>query len=183
MSNPKKLSITLLAPMFLLLVSTHGKRCQAFSLNQQVESRIRVTIPGVPGGGLSNTIDAYGYSGGILLSPSGSPTFEDFSITKGIDKATPLLSQKVAQGINFGGGNQIKVEVYRVDPTTQVETLFLKITMTGVRITSCKPAADSLSSLSSAKEQMTLCYGKITYEYRRPGEASIIFMYDRMISC
>src|SRR6476661_9910139 len=99
----KNLSITLLASFFLLIVFSHGKQGEAFSQSQQPESRIRVTLPGIPGGGLSGAIDAYSYSGGFLAAvpPSGSPTLADLSFTKGIDKATPILSQRVANGVTI----------------------------------------------------------------------------------
>jgi type VI protein secretion system component Hcp len=179
MKNPRKPAITLRALMFLLIVFSDC-RPEAFSQNQQLESRIRVTVPGVPGGGPSNTIEAYGYSGGILQSPSGTLTFEDFSITKAIDKATPILSQKVAQGSRFM--NDVKVEVYRFDPNTQVETLYLTISMTKARITSSKLAADNLKSLSSAAEQISLCYSGITYRYKFPVTGDKVFVYDRLIT-
>lgn len=180
MKNLKKPAITLLAPMILLIVFADCGPNEAFSQNQQLESRIRVTITGVPGGGPSNTIEAYGYSGGMLASQSGTPTFEDLSITKAIDKATPVLAQKVAQGSRF---SDAKIEVFRFDPTTQVETLYLTISMTKVRITSSKPTADSFKSLSSAAEQISLCYSGITYRYKFPG-GDKVFFYDRLIqSC
>lgn len=179
----KNLPITLLASVFLLIVFSHGRQGAALGQNQQPESRIRVTLPGIPGGGLSGAIDAYGYSGGIVGAvPPQSLTLEDLSFTKGIDKATPILSQKVADGSTISNA---KVEVYRVDPNTQIETLYLRITMPKVRVTSSSPALDTSKSLSSAVEQMTLCYTAITYTYKFPTPpGDKVFNYDRHIqSC
>ena len=179
MKNP---TIKLLASIVLLIVFLHGRRGAAFS-QQQPQSRIRVTIPGIPGNGLGSTIDAYGYSGGILaaVGPSTTPTFQDFSFTKGIDQATPVLALKVALGNRLPS---VKVDVYSVDPNTQMETLYLEITMTNVRVTGSTVTVDTSKSLSSAVEQVTLCYSGITYSYRFPPPTGRQdFQYDRAVAC
>jgi type VI protein secretion system component Hcp len=177
----KNITIKLLASIVLLIVFSHGRQRVAFGQNQQSQSIITVTIPSI---GLTGPINAFGYSGGIsaAIPPSTTPTLQDFSFTKGIDQATPILAQRVAVGSRI---DSVTVDVYSVDPNTQIESPlpYLEITMTHVRVTGSTLTVDTSKSLSSPVEQVTLCYGAINYAYRFPHQINN-YSYDRgSINC
>jgi type VI secretion system Hcp family effector len=141
-------------------------------------SRIKVSIEGVATN--QDPIEAYSISGGITSSSGGPVNFEDLSITKGIDKTTPKLALKVAEGSH---PKLVDLNIYTV--ANNVETLFLTIRLDmDVRITASNVIADPTKALTSPIETVKFCYQRITYTYRIPEvQGSLIFTYDRMQSC
>jgi len=139
----------------------------------QNRSRIRVVV-----GVNSTPLEAYSFTGGILVSSSGAITAEDLSITKGIDNTTPLLSLMVANGVH---APSVTLSLYTVD-ANNVETLFLTILMTNVAITAVNPTTDSTKALTSPIETVNFNYSMITYTYHIPGvPGTLEFCYDRSV--
>lgn len=86
---------------------------------------------------------------------TGKVEFNDFSIVKDLDKATPKLADKVASGEVVP---KVTLELRRTGGDKQV---FLKITMTQVKITSIRPAG---GSVKAKMERVTFKYKTLKWE-------------------
>ena len=105
------------------------------------------------------------FSQGVSVPPSlpggtggGKATFTDLSIVKQVDKSTPLLYQRSAQGTHFPQA----VLTLRSVGGSQVE--FYKITLTDVLISSVQTGGSSGGD-NRPVETLTLNYAKIEWQY------------------
>jgi type VI secretion system secreted protein Hcp len=97
-------------------------------------------IPGTSGMlGYENQIEILSYSHGIAMQVDGGvrgteritgrPQFQDFTITKHMDRSTPLLNQKCCEGANLG---EVQLTVGRNDAGTVIP--FIVYTLSNVVI-------------------------------------------------
>jgi hypothetical protein len=179
MNHKERFVIKLALAILLLLKPVSGNGSIVVSPQSQNGSRIRVVLTGINTN--SDPLEASSLFGGILNvtggSSSGAIAVEDLSITKAIDKTTPQLSLRVANGAPI---TTVTLKVYSVD-ANNVETLFLTITLTDVHIVAVNPMTDTTKALSSPIETVKLHYCGITYSYFVPGlppPGHLDFTYD-----
>jgi type VI secretion system secreted protein Hcp len=103
--------------------------------------------------GVSQSATAGGHGGG---GGEGKATFEDLTITKTVDKASPVLMQKCASGAHLP---QVTLTVDRPRGNNQ---LFLEIKLTDVVISSVAPSG---SGNELPMEQVSFNYDQIQMKY------------------
>lgn len=84
---------------------------------------------------------------------------QDFSFVHVMDKATPLLALRVCDGKHIP-----KVEVELCEAAGDKHT-YMKYTMENVIISSVRPGGSSQGGESKPMEEVSLNFGKITWEY------------------
>jgi len=98
---------------------------------------------------------------------SGRADFEDFKITKALDKASPKLFQKCADGTHI---DNITIEICRSGGD---KFKYMEYKLTNSIITSWKPSADAEGDESLPRETVTFNPGKLeliyTYQKRAGG--------------
>jgi type VI secretion system secreted protein Hcp len=112
-----------------------------------------------------NWIETLGYSFGVTLATgsvggggaAGRPDFEDFSILKVVDRATPTLFLWAAEGRHI---DDATIEVGRSGQRGYQRLLLFQLT--DVLIGSLKPAGSSGSALT---EEVSLSFGRIRITY------------------
>ena len=90
-------------------------------------------------------------SGGMS---AGKVNFQDLSVMKSIDKATPMLFLACASGKHIP-----KATLFVVRPSASRPTTYMTYTFTDIMVTSCKQSADPLM------EEISFSYGKIEMSY------------------
>ncbi len=88
---------------------------------------------------------------------AGKASFQDISITKFVDKATPLLFKACATGEHI---KKIDLKVVRPSPDRDGEQQFMTYTFSDVVCTSWQNSADPLV------EEVSFNYGKVEMEYK-----------------
>jgi type VI secretion system secreted protein Hcp len=138
-------------------------------------------IDGVPGEsttpGHEDEIEVLSWSWGMSNSgtlggggSAGAVSFEDISITKEVDKATPLLMQKCASGQHV-----FQVFLY-VAPAGSPMDNFLIIEIPEALVTSVKtsvPVGDAVPV-----EEVTLNFAQVEITYDHPSEPPLSFCWD-----
>lgn len=134
---------------------------------------LKITGPDVKGESTADKhteeIEISSFSQGVAMattpaSTSGSRTserasFQDFTVTKMVDKATPELAKGVAQGTHYG---EMVISVNRADGAGGMVE-YLKYTLNDVIISSLQVSGADGGGL--ANEAATLSFGKIKWEY------------------
>ena len=105
--------------------------------------------------GISQPVSAASRSGGRT---GGRADFEDFSVVKTVDKATPALNVHCANGKHIP-----KVEMELCLATEDKHT-FMKYTLKDVVISSISPGG-SAEGEAKPLEDLSLAYGQIEWEY------------------
>ena len=90
-------------------------------------------------------------SGGMS---AGKVNFQDLSVMKSIDKATPMLFLACASGNHIP-----KATLSVVRPSASKPTVYMTYTFTDIKVTSCKQSADPLM------ESISFSYAKIEMSY------------------
>jgi len=129
-------------------------------------------IDGVPGESTDDKhkdwIDVLSYFHGITNTAAGvggaaaRPTFEDFSITKRLDKSSPKLALYCCKG----QGQRIKevtLELFKTYPGTGPNR-FMKYVLSDVIVTSFSPSGTT-SGETLPLEEVSFNYGKIEWTY------------------
>lgn len=131
------------------------------------QNSILLHVDGVPGESTSKShpgdIVATGFSFGVANQPasagtgSGKAVFTDFSVTKFIDKASPLLMLKAA------GGNPITtVELFVQNSSAPAPVDYYKVTLSQVYVT----GVNTTGAVSDRPtETVTFKFGQIKIEY------------------
>jgi type VI secretion system secreted protein Hcp len=89
---------------------------------------------------------------------AGKVTFNPFTITKKVDKASPLLARAVAGGTHY---KTAILEVLKTEPDGKT-TAYYRITLTDAFVT--RLSANPASNNDSPTESVTFGYGKILIE-------------------
>ena len=97
--------------------------------------------------------------------PAGDRQHEPVTITKRIDKSSPLLMLSCATGNSDGAIPEVFLAV--TDPERNGGEDFLKITFSDVIVTSFQSTGtdDAESSSTATREQISFTYQKITWSY------------------
>lgn len=85
--------------------------------------------------------------------------FDDFSVTKALDKASPKLSVYVCKGDHI---KEVKLELCRA---TGEKSKYMEYKMEDVLVTSHRPGGSSQGGESLPTEEVSFNYGKITWTY------------------
>jgi len=105
--------------------------------------------------GVSQPVSGVGGTGGLT---GGHANFQDFSVVKIIDSATPDLNIKCANGTPIS-----KVEV-ELCLTTGDKHTFMKYTMEDCIVTSVAPGGTSTDEIKPL-ENVSFAYGQLKWEY------------------
>ncbi len=116
-----------------------------------------------------NWIEILSYNWGVsqpvsMASGTGGRTggradFQDFSVTKVIDKASPNLA------LHCANGKHIPKVVVELCLATEEKHTFMKYTMEDVVVSSVSPGGAAGGGESRPLESVTFNYGKIEWEY------------------
>jgi type VI secretion system secreted protein Hcp len=131
-------------------------------------------IPGTSGMvGYENQIEILSYSHGIAMQVDGGvsstervtgrPLFQDFAITKPMDRSTPLLNQKCCEGANLG---EVQLTVGRNDGGTVIP--FIVYTLSDVVISMVSGAG---GGGDKPVENLALNYTAIQWVFTAPGQS------------
>jgi len=131
-------------------------------------------INGIPGESTDDKhkdwIEVLSYSTGVSQRPSGAASsgggrsaeradFEDFSIVKALDKASPKLALYCANGTHI---DEIKLELCRAAGDKQK---YMEYVLNDVIVSSVRPGGSSQGGEALPLEEVTFNYGKITWTY------------------
>lgn len=96
---------------------------------------------------------------------SGKRQHKPLTITKPVDKATPLLMKAIG---NNEIGKKVTIELVRIDPKSQREETYFRIELEDVRITSVSVSGGG-SADEPPTEEVAFYYSKITWTYLPEG--------------
>jgi type VI secretion system secreted protein Hcp len=132
-------------------------------------SNIFVLFEGIAGGSMDDRhkdwVDATSVSNQLTGAPltldgrtSGRVNFEEFTVVKSIDKASPTLVKLCATGQLL---RKVVIELVRPG----VPTPYMSYILEGVRIASVNSDASSIDGVTVSTETVTLAFSKITTIY------------------
>jgi type VI secretion system secreted protein Hcp len=139
-------------------------------------------IPDTPGSSrlVAGGIDVLSYSHGASNTPvigtggagAGKVSLQDISITKTIDKSTPLLYKACASGKHFAN---VTLFVRRTAPDSKAQTYYV-IKLEDVLISSVS-SGGSNGENTLGQESVTMAYAKIATDYVGEGDP-VSFSWD-----
>lgn len=145
-------------------------------------------IEDIPGDSaqLKNAIDIDSYSHGISLpiemgggagggGSAEQPDFSAITITKHIDRATPLLMKACASGKHFANVTIYGRRVQSIDGKPG-ESQYMILTLEDVMVSSCQMTSDT-NGQGFGQEQVSLVFGKITESMVGKGDP-VTFEWD-----
>ena len=131
-------------------------------------------IDGVPGESTDDKhkdwIEVLSYSTGVSQTPSGSAStaggassgradFQDFSIVKALDKASPKIALACAQGKHI---KEVKLELCRAGGD---KVKYMEYKLSNCMITSYRPGGSALGGETLPLEEVSFDFGKIEWTY------------------
>lgn len=125
------------------------------------QTAIYVDVAGIKGESTDkshpNTIAASSFSFAVANTNGSSPKFSDITISKNVDRSSPLLLLGSAQGTNIA-----TVNLYAQKSVGGTPTDYYVIKLTDVKVTS---VAQSGSAGGAPIETVSFSYGKIEIDY------------------
>jgi type VI secretion system secreted protein Hcp len=139
-----------------------------------------LNVDGIPGESTDDAhadwIEVLSYSTGVSQTASGSASsgggasseradFQDFSIVKGLDKASPKLSVACADGTHI---SEVVLELCRAGGE---KLKYMEYKLTDCIVSSCRPGGSSGGAETLPLEEVSFNYGKIEWTYTQQKRA------------
>lgn len=125
-------------------------------------------IDGIPGESLDakhkDEIDVLSWNWGVSANNKSKPKFQDFSLTKRVDSASPQLL------VNIASGRASRTALLTVRKPGDKPIEYLTYCMTDVQVTGLSTAGDG----DGATEQVSLSFGSFFETYQRQNQAGAL---------
>ena len=133
-------------------------------LPSAASARIFLELDGIPGEsnaeGFKNQIELGSFQFGVGRLKDKAPSFSDISVTKQLDKASPELMLRTANGAIIPSAR------VRFTSSSDTGTTYLRYCFTGVRVTGFSQSSGG----DRPSESVTLSYGTVVQSYTQQDE-------------